>query len=184
MIFYIPFVFEFFLDKAGEAGSLWWLPLFLWTAYFFWCRSLDYPADLERHIRKGKSWPYLPIFWKKRKLIRASSLILLWGANIIFACSLYSLFPIEHVTFLLIGLAIATFVGTKIRSFGTKKIIQLQRDRFFQIYTHMQNMAMSKGSEVTDSELLSKTQWQHQSDLRLADKQGRLMAFLRGEAKL
>ena len=78
----------------------------------------------------------------------------------------------------------AVFAGTKIRSLGTKKIIQLQRDRFFQIYTHMQNTAMSKGSEVTDSELLSKTQWQHQNDLRLADKQGRLMAFLKGEAKL
>lgn len=126
----------------------------------------------------------MPMFWKKRQFIRALSLLLQWGANIIFACALYSLFPIRHITFLFIGLAIAVFVGTKIRHFGTKKIIQLQRDRFFQIYTHMQNTAMSKGSEVTDGELLSKTQWQHQNDLRLADKQGRLMAFLKGEAKL
>ncbi|MCL2260927.1 MAG: hypothetical protein FWC15_06180 [Fibromonadales bacterium] len=177
-------MFDFFLDKAGDAGSLWWIPLFLWTGYFFWCRSFDYPADLERHIRKGRSWPYLPMFWRRRKLIRFVSLLLLWGGNIIFACALYSLFPIKHVTLLIIGIALATFGCTKIRSFATKKIIQLQRDRFFQIYTQMQNAAVSKGSEVTDSELLPKTQWQHQNDLRLADKQGRLMAFLKGEAKL
>ena len=117
-------------------------------------------------------------------MIRFVSLLLLWGGNIIFACALYSLFPIKHVTLLIIGIALATFGCTKIRSFATKKIIQLQRDRFFQIYTQMQNAAVSKGSEVTDSELLPKTQWQHQNDLRLADKQGRLMAFLKGEAKL
>jgi len=174
----------FLFDKAAELGSLWWLPLFLWTAYFFWCRSWDYPADLERHIRKGRPWPYLPVFWKKRQLIRAVSILLLWGANIIFACALYSLLPMKHVIFLFIGLAAATFAGTKIRSFGTRRIIRLQQDRYFQIYTQMKNQAVSKGSEITDGELLDKTQWQHQNALRLADKQGRLMVFLKGEAKL
>jgi hypothetical protein len=178
--------FEFFLDKVNGVGSLWWLPVFFWFAYFFWCRSLDYPADLEKHIKNGKSWPYLPKFWKaeKRKLIRVANYLLFWLGNLFCACSLYYLFPYEHVVFLIIGMALSMFIEIKIRSFGTKDIIRLQQDRYFQIYTQLANQAVSKGNEVSDSELLSRTQWQHQNDLRLADKQGRLMEFLRGEAKL
>ena len=160
--------------------------MFFWFAYFFWCRSLDYPADLEKHIKNGKSWPYLPKFWKaeKRKLIRVANYLLFWMGNLFCACSLYYLFPYEHVVFLIIGMALSMFIEIKIRSFGTKDIIRLQQDRYFQIYTQLANQAVSKGNEVSDSELLSRTQWQHQNDLRLADKQGRLMEFLRGEAKL
>ena len=112
------------------------------------------------------------------------SLLLLWGGNIIFACTFYSLFPIENVVFLFIGLALAAFAGTKIRSLGSNKIIVLQRDRYYQIHTQMKNQAVARGSEITDGELLSKAQWQHHNDLRLAEKNGRLMAFLKGEAKL
>jgi len=85
---------------------------------------------------------------------------------------------------LIIGFTLSIFLGRKIRALGTEEIVHLQQDRYFQIYTQLKNQAVSKGDEVSDSELLSRTQWQHQNDLRLMDKQGRLMAFLKGEAKL
>jgi hypothetical protein len=83
-----------------------------------------------------------------------------------------------------IGLGLAIFAEIKIRFYGTNEIIRLQQDRYFQIYTHLANQALAKGDEISDSQLLAKTQWQQQNDLRLADKQGRLLQFLRGEAKL
>jgi len=178
--------FEFFLDRAHDFGSFFWIPLLALPAYFFWCRFLDYPYDLEKHIRNGKIWPYLPMFWKdkKRKLIRAASILLFWLGSLSFACALYYVFPYEHFALILVGLGIAIFAEIKIRSYGTSEIIRLQQDRFFQIYSHLENQALSKGDEISDSQLLAKTQWQQQNDLRLADKQGRLLQFLRGEAKL
>ena len=167
-------------------GSLWFLPVFFWVAYFFWCRLMDYPAELERHIRNGKVWPYLPMYWKdnKRKSIRTVSISLFWGGNLFCACALYYLFPYQHFSLLIIGMGLSVLIEIKIRSFGTKEIVRLQQDRYFQNYTQLANRAVSKGDEISDSELMAKTQWQHHNDLRLADKQGRLLPFLKGEAKL
>jgi hypothetical protein len=178
--------FEIFLDKAYGVGSFFWLPMLFWPAYFFWCHFFDYPAVLEKHIRNSKVWPYLPMFWKgkKRKLIRSASVFLFWGGNIFGGCALFYLFPYKHFAFLLIGMGLAAFIEIELRSFGTSKIVRLQQDRFFQIYTQLANQVLSKGNDISDSELLSKTQWQHQNDLRLVDRQGRLLEFLRGEAKL
>jgi hypothetical protein len=180
-----------FLKLAYEIGSFWWTPVFFWIAYFLWSYFWDYPADLEKHIRTGKVWPYLPIFWKaeKKKLIRIVSIFLFWVGNLSCACSLLYLFPRfkqEHfsITFFAIGIAFSTLTELKIRSFAIKDIIHLQRDRYFQIYTQLASQAVSRGDEVSDGELFAKAQWQHQNDLRLADKQGRLVAFLKGEAKL
>jgi len=179
-------IFEFFLDKAYGFGSLFWLPVLILPGYFFLCRSLDYPSVLEKYIRKGKLWPYLPMYWKgqKKKLIRASSVLLFWLGNISFSCTLYYLIPYRHAVFLLLGFGLSIFVEIKIRYYGTIEIIRLQQERYFQIYTNLANQALVKGDEISDSQLLSKTQWQQQNDLRLADKQGRLVQFLRGEAKL
>jgi hypothetical protein len=178
--------FEFFLNKTYEVGSLWWLPMFFWTGYFFWCNFLDYPAELEKHIRDNRVWPYLPMYWKgnKRKLIRIASLSLFWGGNLFSACALYHLFPYKHFSLLIVGMVLSVFIEIKIRYFGTMEIIRLQRDIYFQNYTQLANIAVSKGDEILDSELLAKTRWQHHNDLRLADKQGKLLPFLRGEAKL
>jgi len=177
--------FEFILEKASGVGSLWWLPLFFWLAYFFVSHYWDYPAELEKHIRIGKSWPYLPKFWQiKKKFIRSASLLLFWGGNLLCACSLYYLFPYENFILLIVGFALSIFIEVKIRNTATKDIVHWQQDRYFQIYTQLKNQALSKGEEVSDSSLLSKAQWQHHNDLRLADKQGRLIAFLKGEAKL
>jgi hypothetical protein len=179
--------FEFLLDKAYGLGSLfWWIPLLVLPAYFFVCRSLDYPAVLEEHIRNGKVWPYLPIFWKgkKKRIVRSASILLFCLGSVSFACALYSLFPYRHFALLIFGFVLSLFLEVKIRSYGTIEIIRLQQERYFQIYTHLANQALAKGDEISDSQLLAKAQWQQQNDLRLADKQGRLVQFLRGEAKL
>jgi hypothetical protein len=178
--------FDFFLNKVYEVGSLWWLPVLFWIAYFFWCHFLDYPAELEKHIRNGKVWPYLPIYWKnnERKLIRTASFLLFWGGNLFSACALYYLFPYEHFSLLIAGVGLSIFIEAKACYFATKEIIRLQQDIYFQNYTQLANRAASKGDEISDSELLAKTRWQHHNDLRLADKQGKLLPFLRGEAKL
>lgn len=85
---------------------------------------------------------------------------------------------------MLIGMGLSILVQTKARSLITDKIIRLQHARYLQIYTHLKTQAVDKGDEISDSELEAKAQWQQQNELRLADKQGRLLLFLRGEAKL
>jgi len=177
---------DFFINLVNGIGSFWWGVVFFWVAYFFWGRFLDYPADLEIHIRNGKVWPYLPMFWKvpKKRFIRILNYLLFWIGNLLSACALYFLFPHENLILFIIGMALSIFIEIKIRSFAIKDIVRLQRDRYLQIYTQLASQALARGDEISDSELSSKTQWQHQNDLRLADRQGRLMEFLKGEAKL
>jgi hypothetical protein len=179
---------EIVLDEVKGVGSHWWLPLLVWFAYFFWSRFLDYPAALETFIKNNKTWPYLPMYWKgsKRKAIRFLSLLLFWLGNLFFACVLFRLSQNLYIAgaLFIIGIAMSIFVEFRIRYYATEEIIRLQRDRHFQIYTSLADSALKKGNEISDSELFSRAQWQHQNDLRLADKQGKLMEYLRGEAKL
>jgi len=160
--------------------------VFFWVAYFLLCRFLDYPADLEKNIRDNRVWPYLPMYWKDntRRLIRTASLTLFWIGSLFGACALYYLFPYKHFSLLIIGIVLSILIEIKIRHLGTWEMIRLQRDIYFQNYSQLANKAVSKGDEISDSELLAKTRWQHHNDLRLADKQGKLVPFLRGEAKL
>jgi hypothetical protein len=162
------------------------MPLLLWVAYFLLGSYLDYPADLERQIKSGKVWPYLPMYWKgkKKTIIRIASHFLFWLANIFGACTLYYLFSEVHAGIIILGFAGSIFISLKVRIESTKKVLRLQQDRYFQIYTKLASEAMSKGSEISDSELSSRTQWQHQNDLRQADKQNRLLQYLKGEAML
>jgi hypothetical protein len=186
LVYYILLVNEIFFERVEGVGSLFLLPFLFWTAYLLWSHYMDYPADLEKHIRKGKVWPYLPIYWKgkRRKLILMASISLFWAGNLFSACSLYYIFPYQHWIFMLIGMGLSILVQTKARSLITDKIIRLQHARYLQIYTHLKTQAVDKGDEISDSELEAKAQWQQQNELRLADKQGRLLLFLRGEAKL
>jgi hypothetical protein len=177
---------EFFFERVEWVGSLFLLPFFFWAAYLLWSHYMDYPADLEKHIRNGRDWPYLPMYWKgkKRKLIRMASVSLFWAGNLFSACSLYYIFPYQHWIFMFIGIGLSILAQTKFRNLVTDKIIRLQHERYLQIYTRLASHASTKGDEISVSELEAKAQWQQQNDLRLADKQGRLLQFLRGEAKL
>lgn len=179
-------IFNTYLNKVGETGLLYWLPWLFWVAYFFWCRFLDYPAELEKYIRNGKVWPYLPLYWKgcKRKIIHLTGEFIFWIGNISCALFLYYIIPSKHYILLIVGMGVSIFIELKIHFYAIKGIVRLQQDRYFQIYTELANKALSKGNEILDSELLSRAQWQHHNDLRIADKQGRLMAFLKGQAKL
>ncbi|MDR2580534.1 MAG: hypothetical protein LBC85_06020 [Fibromonadaceae bacterium] len=175
---------QFFLETVKGVGSLFYIPVLIWISYFFWCRFLDYPAALEKIIRNGKVWPYLPIYWKGKKkgAIRAVSLLLFWAGNLLGAAAMLYFF--DYAASMAIGLGLSFFIGMKISQLSTKEIIRLQQNMYFQIYTQLANHALSKGDEVSDSELLSKAQWQHHNDLRQADKRGRLRSFLKGEAML
>ena len=177
--------FKFFFDIVSEIGSFFWVSLLCWIIYFFWCRFLDYPVALEREIRKGKSWPYLPIYWKgkNRWLIRAGSLSLFWVANLFGACSLYFLIY-EHIVLVVLGLVISIIIGVKISRISVKDIVRSQKNIYFQIYMQIRGKGKLKGDEISDSELSSRAQWQYHNDLRQADKQGRLTQFLKGEAML
>jgi hypothetical protein len=181
-----PVDFNFFMDIVNEVGSLFFMPLLLWVAYFLLGYYLDYPADLERQIKSGKVWPYLPMYWKgkKKMLIRIASHVLFWLANILGACTLYYLFSGLHAAIIILGFVLSIFIGLKVRIESTKKVLRMQQDRYFQIYTKLANEAKSKGSEISESELSSRAQWQHQNDLRQADKQERLLQYLKGEAML
>jgi hypothetical protein len=178
--------FDFFLDIVNRVGSLFFMPLLLWVAYFLLGSYLDYPADLERQIKGGKVWPYLPMYWKgkKKTIIRTTSHFLFWLSNIFGACTLYYLFSGLHPAIIILGLAISIFISLKVRIESTKKVTRLQQDRYFQIHNKLANEAKSKGSEISESELSSRAQWQHQNDLRQADKQERLLQYLKGEAML
>ncbi|MDR1760334.1 MAG: hypothetical protein LBR60_07395 [Fibrobacter sp.] len=39
--------------------------LIFWFGLFFWSRYVAYPLELKKRIKKGKSWMYIPLWWKE-----------------------------------------------------------------------------------------------------------------------
>jgi endonuclease YncB( thermonuclease family) len=60
----------------------------------------------------------------------------------------------------------------------------LQRDYYYQIYRALEEAAYKEGRVMRKNDLQNQCMWQHQNDLRKADKENRLIAFLKGKASL
>lgn len=171
------------LSWANTLGSLFWLPLPLAVAHWFWCRLVAYPLYLEARIREGKSWIYIPIWWasRKRSLVYATTLLLLGISAITAACTLHFLLPwgwialAFYLTFFVLVLLIS-------QQQALRKNYLLQRDCYFLDYNKLAHQLHKEGKPLNDSDLRNRCMWEHQSSLRQADRKHRLGKYLRAKA--
>ena len=171
------------LDWVNTLGSLFWLPIPLATAHWFWCRFLAYPLYLEARIRDGKSWLYLPIGWSpsRHNLYYVVTLLLFSLSALSFACSLHYLLPWGYVAlgfYWVLGLLLLLFSQNQ----ALRKHYFLQRDCYFLDYHKLAHQAHKEGKALNDGDLRNRCMWEHQSNLRQADRKHRLYKYIKAKA--
>jgi hypothetical protein len=163
---------ESMLPWFSVVGQLWWIPVLLWVLFFFWSRFVAYPIYLERKIRAGKQWIYLPKDWTGRRLwVKIVSVLWLLAATILSTATLYWLLPLGAAACALY-LAVSLVFGVCLLLGFAKGPYSLQRDYYYQIYRALEEAAYKEGRVMRPN------------DLRKADKENRLTAFLKGKANL
>jgi hypothetical protein len=176
--------FDSMVSWVLVVGQLWWIPLLLWLLFFFWCRRLAYPMYLERKIRAGKQWIYVPKEWEGRHLwVKPLTVLWLVAAPLLSAATLYFLLPLG-VFALVLYVAISVVFGVCLFFGFTKGPYAQQRDYYYQIYRALEEAAYKEGRVMRKNDLQNQCMWQHQNDLRKADKEGKLRSFLKGKATL
>jgi hypothetical protein len=177
-------LFQAIEPALKQLGSLWWIPLILWVLFFFWCRQLAYPQYLERKIREGRQWIYVPISWPRRRgLVKAGTVAWILLAGAFSASALYAVLPLGWAG-LFAYLALALVFGVCLLFGFSRRQYQLQHDYYYQIYRQLEEAAYKEGRVMRKNDIENQCMWQHQSSLRQADKEGRLVAHLKGKAEL
>ncbi len=171
------------LTWVNLLGSLYWLPIPLAVLHWAWCRFLAYPLYLEARIREGKSWIYMPIWWKpgKRRLVYLATLLMLALTAIDAAAVLYFLLPWGYVA---LGFYAVFFVLVLLWSqqLALRKHYYLQRDCYFLDYNKLAHQMHKEGKPIHDADLRNRCMWEHQSNLRQADRKHRLGRYLKAKA--
>jgi len=171
------------LTWVNTLGSLFWLPLPLAVGHWFWCRMLAYPLYLEARIREGKSWIYLPVWWKsgRRRLFYFTTLFLLGITALSAACTLHYLLPWGWIAFAFyIVLFILILLISQQRALRYHYL--LQRDCYFLDYQKLAHQMHLEGKPLNDADLRNRCMWEHQSNLRQADRKHRLGKYLKAKA--
>ena len=156
---------------------------FLWL-FWHWYVNIAFPIQLEKQIKAGKSWVYLPLNWKgsRKSIIRFfSHTIAFFPAFTVLGSFYYSLNY---------GIIIASCVGTSLflaLNLLSKKLILIrykqQESNYFSILSAIARQNKRDGKPASEVEMRNLCSWEHQNTLRLADKDGRLLQELYSQAK-
>ncbi len=154
-------------------------------ANLFWRIHIAYPLILDRSIRKGKSWIYIPLRWRglHKKLVSLTTPVL--NALIVvlgLATLWYFVYPKSELIF---AASAAGFVILHL--FLSAQVLKLklrqQEDSYFFIRRKLFEDMEVKGKKLTESEIGNLASFQHQSLLREADKTGQLGPTISKQSK-
>lgn len=167
-------------------GSLFWLPIVLWLSLFAWSRFLDYPELLNRRIRAGKTWCYVPEWWSKmpglRLVVRAVRYILGFFAAFSTAATAFWIFPtpIYWVAILFVLLLILQSLWS---DFAKKQVYRLELNAYFWEYKKQSDFYAKSGNVLSKEDLDGHTTWAFRSALKKAESEKHLFKHLREMAR-
>lgn len=154
------------------------IALILVLVYLNWNHNQLYPLYLERQIRKGKSWLYLPLNWnpKRKAFTRLVSKILFSLSA--FSILIASLFiDLDMVIAVLIGSGISFLIWV-LGSIILKKRFQQQVNAYFGFVDAIVAEFEREGKRFSEQELNNLAAYQFQNALRSADSNSRLLKEL------
>jgi hypothetical protein len=160
--------------------------LITFVLHWFWCLHLAYPLVLDKSIKKGQSWLYLPLKWKglfKAMVSITTPVILLFLLILgVFVLWLYTKqLPIYH--FAGCSMVLISFV-LFFHSFLLKYRFRQQEDSYFFIRRQLSQKMESSGKRLTETEINNLASFQHQNMLREADMSGKLKETLANQSSL
>jgi hypothetical protein len=165
-----------------------WIPfLFPLPALGFlvwWYLFMAYPIFLERQIRKGKNWVYVPLNWKnaRKTWVHLSSWLfrLLAASFLAWSCTL-----VFGIGWLMAPLGAVAWVLIELFGKWLERIRYNQQEAlYFQRLTIILRRYEEQGRRNSEQEARNLCSWHHQQQLREADQKGLLLKVLVGKASV
>jgi len=151
----------------------------------WWHLFHSWPALLEKRIRQGKSWIYVPLWWKGPRKVRAHFLagLIRWLlVASVGTCVWMALGGTWHIA---AYSALAALVIHEILRFRLHALrFRQQEDLYFARLTERLRRYDEQGHRATETEVRNLSSWEHQTALREAESRGELLAVLTGKAEL
>jgi hypothetical protein len=171
-------------DKLPNIYGLWGALALLLVAQALWSLFLAYPAGLERMLRRGRSWVYVPLAWQGFRRLRitfTSRLLTLAGTT------LWTVLMTHHTGrqkawwiagFFLVGYAALSWLQAFCSGFRFKQ----QEDAYYLLHDELRAKMEAENKDFTEAQLKSLSAYQHQQRLRKADEEGKFLKVLGEEA--
>ncbi len=155
------------------------ITLIFWFGLFFWSRYIAYPLELRKRIKKGKSWMYIPLWWKENRSrqngTRAGTVfiaLLAVGSSLLFFGFGVKLMP-SVTLFLTIPLAfLVWFLFRK----SVVYVPNLEADCYYLLY---RRFARDYEHAFSEAELKNRTTWKFNDLLLKADKQHHFLKYVK-----
>lgn len=164
--------------------ALFCLVLNFW-AYGFWL----YPLYLEGQVRRGKTWIYLPKFWKKHRFLLTTAdlcLRLCWlGLCFGLGLALHFSFAFRHghLATGIAGLILALGLDLLLRKLLLPlRFKEQQKGYFAELFAALEQSPWA-GQRRTEQEIQARISWSHQNTLLKADTEGKFLKILKERAK-
>lgn len=152
--------------------------LFLWV-YVIWARNHAFGLFLDKQVKKGKAWVYLPIGWTpKSRALKALVLKLLLFCSITFGSLSLSLIIGTQKE---LGLGLVVTYTITVLILGKVSIqhrFNQQENAYYSIQDAIISESEREGKRISDTELQNLASYQFQNALRTADSNKRLLKEL------
>ncbi len=161
------------------------IALGLLLIHWAWCSYLAYPMELEKQLKSGKSWVYVPLHWTKgRKFSLALVTRLLLAATSAGQIGvLHHFFPFPHW-----GVAAGAFIVTllvlwRLQRFWVMRRYKQEEDVYFRMHDQLRDKLSQEGKFPAEMAFKSLATYQFQMYLRKADEAGNFLSALKREKK-
>lgn len=158
----------------------------LLVLHFLWCHYVAYPISFERHLKRGKSWVYIPIRWKggqKLQILMVSRILMVCIVALgVILLSLYTR-RASWAWYAVFGVGAGILI-LRLNALWLLFRYKQQEDAYYYLHDELRAKLENEGREVGDAAFKNLAAYQHQNLLRKADEQGRLIPTLRSQSKL
>ena len=160
------------------------LAVLLGAAFYAWCLFRAYPIYLDRQVKRGKSWVYLPKFWRgstKNWVLRLTP-IFKWGMVGLLTSVFFLLLNRFQLPMAVVA-GVSALFATAVVHYGSAFLIKSrfhQQEKFyFDKLTNQFRIYEEQGHAVSEIEVRNLVSWEFQNSLRRADEAGELLQVLR-----
>jgi hypothetical protein len=169
---------------------LWGTLTLLIVAQGLWGIFFSYPIGLERMLRRGRSWVYVPMKWqgfRKIQILFVSRLLVLgitatgtWLTMLLFIQRETR----KHPSLWIFGTVLVLYVAASwLQGIWTMQRYRQQEDAYYLLHDELRDKLVSENKDYNESQIRSLAAYQHQQRLRKADEEGKFLAVLQEEAQ-
>jgi hypothetical protein len=180
-----PRIDAFMPEKIPNIYGLWGALALILVAQGFWSLFLAYPGALERMLRRGRSWVYVPMAWQgfRRWRTQLVSRILVLTGSALWAV-LLAHHSGRHKAWWVAGFFLIGYAGLSwLQGFWNGFRYKQQEDAYYLLHDELRTKMVAENKDFTEAQLRSLSAYQHQQRLRKADEEGVFLKVLGEEAK-